>query len=295
MDQYGESPPFDPMPNTASVGFESEDCGWSPGGADPAGSRDEWIPIGTADGELTVVDLDLVGTPDDLLVFDRSGHASVIAAGQPRSEDVEVDGGLSPADVAPPVAHSLTITLSDGTVIDAGVPNVDLSGDGVLDTARTVDGDSVMEVSDLDDEPGADRVRITEDGATTMLVDLDSRTGQWTPVDGLHPGDGAPGGDPAGIEVPDRYRITVDETADLATQSLARMQATAADAAADLWSAAYPGTPWPVDDDTGEPYPPRILLGVISADQGLDADVTTVARSVLDSLNRAIESIVEHA
>lgn len=299
-------------PGSAEPINEQPDLGWAgdPTGTDPAtepsytgDGGDEWVPVGPGDGgrgENVVVDLGPAGAPGPQLVFDPSGHASVLQDGSaaPSSDPVPAEPERQRVDgESTSTAEHLTITLSDGTVIDAGVPTLDLFGDdGVPDTVETLEGDATMDVMNTDGKPGADQVLVVENGATTMFAERDPQTGEWSPVAETQPSD--PDSDPARgdtIEVPAQYQVAIDTSADTSIQALTRMNATMAEAAANMWSSAYPGTPWPADDETGEPYPPRILLGVIANDQDVSTDMKSAALQMVETFDKTTTSVVNQA
>ncbi|MEJ7651128.1 MAG: hypothetical protein WKF57_19110 [Nakamurella sp.] len=303
MDDMGTPGSAEPIDDQLNLGWAEDPSGIGPA-TEPSYATDggdEWVPVGPGDGvrgENVVVDLGPVGAPGPQLVFDPSGHASVLQDGQaaPSSDPVPAEPEPQRVDSeSTPTAEHLAITLSDGTVIDAGVPTLDLFGDDdVPDTVETEEGGATMDVMNTDGKPGADQVLVTEDGVTTMFVERDPQTGEWSPVAETQPGDPDSGhGRGDTIEVPARYQVAIDTSADISVQALTHMNATMAEAAAGLWSSAYPGTPWPVDDETGEPYPPRILLGVIANDEDVASDMKSTALQMVETFDRTTTSIVK--
>lgn len=62
---------------------------------------------------------------------------------------------------------------------------------------------------------------------------------------------------------------------------------------ADLWSMAHRGEPWPIDPDTGIPYAPMVVLGVLATDTEIDPQIRATATQVKESWTNQYNIIVK--
>lgn len=168
--------------------------------------------------------------------------------------------------------------------IEAGRATVDVDQDGTLDAAVTVEGDATYLSYDSDGDGLADEVG-KFDTATGELLDLREQNdaGQWVAAPGVE----SDQPDAAPVEVPAEFRTDpppTDSPAYFTWQAGENIKTTAAE----LWSMAHPGVPWPADD-AGQAYHPYVVLGILANDESVDSQISDVARNGQDSWDKVAD------
>ena len=145
-----------------------------------------------------------------------------------------------------------------------------------------------MLAADVDGDHRADKV--IGYSATTGEQVFDAERDDSAPT-GWRDAAAESGETPAPVEIPPQFRDVQPQGSDLVATALAYTNKAVAESAAGLWTAAYPGEPWPADE-TGAPHRPETLLHYIAMDEKAPPAVAEAAEDTVTKYEQAVSHAV---